>query len=83
MNANTTTWIRRIAAGAALAAAPALIALGTAAASNADSAVTGPGYNYSPAPMGPNNGEYPWHGNLPWDQSSFHHRHAAEQQSMY
>jgi hypothetical protein len=82
MNANTTTWIRRVAAGAALAAAPALIALGTAGASNADSTVTGPGYNYSPAPATAPTSGYPWH-NQPWDKSSFHHRHAAEQQSLY
>jgi hypothetical protein len=80
MNATTTTWIRRVAAGAVLAAAPALIALGTATASNAQSGSTTP--SYSPAPMGPANGQYPWH-NQPWNQSSFHHRHAAEQQSWY
>jgi hypothetical protein len=44
-NTNTvrTNLIRRIAAGAVLAAAPALIALGTATASHADSVVPNPG----------------------------------------
>jgi hypothetical protein len=89
MNTNTNTWIRRVAAGAVLAAAPALIALGTAAASHAESgnstsstSSTSPGYKYSPTQTGPPNGQYPWH-NTTWDQSSFHHRHAAEQQSWY
>jgi hypothetical protein len=40
MNTNTSSWTRRIAAGAVLAAAPALIALGVPAASHAD---TNPG----------------------------------------
>jgi hypothetical protein len=91
MNTNTTTntWIRRVAAGAVLAAAPALIALGTATASHAESGTstgstssTSPGYKYSPTQTGPLNGQYPWH-NTTWDQGSFHHRHAAEQQSRY
>jgi hypothetical protein len=78
--ATNTTWIRRAVAGGVLAAAPALIALGTATASHAESSSTAP--SYAPAPVGPANAQYPWH-SLPWEQSSFHHRHAAEQQSKY
>ena len=84
MTRNTTTWARRLAAGAVLAAAPALIALGTATASHAtagsSSGSTSP--SYAPTPTGPSSGQYPWN-NVPWDQSSFHHRHAAERQSWY
>ncbi|MBV8965261.1 MAG: hypothetical protein JO191_03700 [Mycobacteriaceae bacterium] len=84
MTTNTTTWIRRISAGVVLAAAPALIALGAAPMSTAQ---TGSSSNattpsYTPMPTGPLNGQYPWH-NQPWYNSSFHHRHAAEQQSQY
>ena len=42
MTANTTTWISRVAGGAVLAAAPAFIALDTAAASNAETSSTSP-----------------------------------------
>ena len=74
-------WIRRIAAGAALAAAPALIAVGTAAASQAQTN-SDSGFNYSPAPVATQSGQYPW-ANGPWSQSSLHQRHAAQIQSMY
>jgi hypothetical protein len=80
MAANTTTWIRRVAAGAVLVAAPALIALGTASASHADtgspSIRTSP--SYAPAP-GPLNGQ----NDLSSHQGSWHQRHAAEQQAKY
>jgi hypothetical protein len=84
MNASTPTWIRRVTAGAVLAAAPALIALGTATASYAESSSssnsTSP--SYAPAPAATQTGQYPYQ-NLPWNQSSFHQRHAAEVQSWY
>jgi hypothetical protein len=83
MNTTKNTWIRRVAAGALLAAAPALLALGTAGVSNAKADPANPGYSYSPPAEAPSTSGYPWHGNLPWDESSFHHRHAAEQQAMY
>jgi hypothetical protein len=78
-NTNTKTWIRRVAAGAVLAAAPALIAVGTAAASNAAPTGDSTSPSFSPTPV---QTEYPyWSG--PWYDSSFHHRHAAEVQSQY
>ena len=76
--AATTTWIRRVAAGAVLAAAAVLIALGTAASSHADT--TGPNFN-APGQSSTTN-QYPWN-NGSWDQSSFHHRHQADIQSWY
>ena len=74
MTASTNTWIRRVTAGAVLAAAPALIALGTAAASQAQSSSTS-GFDYSPPVQTTQN--------MPWSQSSFHQRHAAQVQSWY
>ena len=74
MTANTT-WIRRVAAGAVLAAAPALIALGTAATSQAEVSSTSP----SNPPTHTETSQYPY---APWYQS-FHQRHAAEVQSWY
>ena len=74
MNASTPTWIRRVTAGAVLAAAPALIALGTATTSQAQTSSTS-AFDYSP-PVQPTQ-------NLPWSQSSFHQRHAAQVQSKY
>src|ERR1700758_3922515 len=54
MTTNNSTWIRRVAAGAVLVAAPALIALGTASASHAEAgappARTSP--SYAPTPSG-------------------------------
>jgi hypothetical protein len=77
MRANTT-WIRRVAVGAVLVAAPALIALGTASASHADAGNsqvrTSP--SYSPTPSGSLN-------DVPWHKSSWHQLHAAEQQAKY
>jgi hypothetical protein len=75
MTAITPTWIRRVSAGVVLAAAPALIALGTATASHAQTSSTS-GFNYSPAPAATQAGQS-------WNQSSFHQRHAASVQSMY
>jgi hypothetical protein len=81
MTAITSTWICRITAGAALAAAPGLIALGTATASYAQTGSNSTSPSYAPAPS-TQTGQYPWH-NQPWNNSSFHHRHAAGQQSQY
>jgi hypothetical protein len=76
MTTNNSTWIRRVAAGAVLVAAPALIALGTASASHADtgspSIRTSP--SYAPTPSGSLND---------WHQWSWHQRHAGEQQAKY
>lgn len=80
MTASTTTWIRRVTAGAVLAAAPALIALGTATAGQAQSSSTS-GFDYSPPPA-TKTGQYPWN-NQPWSMSSFHQRHSAQLQSWY
>jgi hypothetical protein len=79
MTVIATTWIRRVTAGAVLAAAPALIALGTATASQAQSSSTST-FDYSPAPV--QTTQYPYQ-NMPWNQSSFHQRHAADVQSWY
>jgi hypothetical protein len=79
MTASTTTWIRRVTAGAVLAAAPALIALGTATAGQAQTSSTST-FDYTPAPV--QTTQYPYQ-NLPWYQSSFHQRHAAGVQSWY
>ncbi len=83
MTANTPTWFRRVAAGAVLAAAPALIALGTATASHAQSGSSSHSTppSYAPTAMGPSNGLYPH--SQPWAQSSYHDRHAAQVQSWY
>ena len=73
MTANTTTtWIRRVAAGAALAVAPALIALGTAAASQAETSSTSPSYSPTLHSV-----------QVPWPQSNWHHWHQDEVQSWY
>ncbi len=74
MTANTTTWIRRISAGAVLAAAPALIALGTATASHAESSSVSPSFSPTPHPV-----------QYPYGQAgqSWHERHAGEMQSWY
>jgi hypothetical protein len=72
---NTTTkatWIRRVSFGAVLAAAPALIALGTAASSHADA--TGPNFN---APHQTTTTQYPG------ADGSWHQRHQADIQSWY
>ena len=78
MTANTTTWIRRVATGAVLLAAPALIALGTASATHADTgaSATRTSPSYAPTPRGSLN-------DVPWHHSSWHQQHAAEQQAKY
>jgi hypothetical protein len=64
MNART----RRIAAAAALLAAPALIALGTATASHADTAMTNASSSIShPA--------FPHQSNTPQPGTAIHHHH--------
>jgi hypothetical protein len=67
---NTIT--RRIAATAALLAAPALIALGTAAASHADTAVTTNGPSISAPVQHP---AFPHQSNMPKPGTSVHHHH--------
>jgi len=53
-NTTTTSWIRRVAAGAVLAAAPALIALGTATASHAaETNSTFPSHSPTPVQTAP------------------------------
>jgi hypothetical protein len=69
-------WMRRVTAGVVLAAAPALIALGTAAAGHAAAVwppPTVPVQTTSSHPVS----------NVPWFESSFHERHAAQIQSFY
>jgi hypothetical protein len=69
---NMTTTFRRIAAGAALLAAPALIALGTAAASYADPGVNNNGTIYTtPAP----HPAFPIQTNAPQPGTQVHHSH--------
>ena len=79
MTTNATTWIRRIAAGAFLAAAAALIALGTASSAQAGSSSDSTSPSYAPTPA---QTQYPY-SNAPWYDSSFHHRHQAQVQSNY
>jgi hypothetical protein len=67
---NTIT--RRIAATAALLAAPALIALGTATASHADTAVTTNGPAISAPVQHP---AFPHQSNTPKPGTPEHHRH--------
>lgn len=67
---NTIT--RRIAATAALLAAPALIALGTATMSYADTAVTNNGPSISAPVQHP---AFPHQSNVPKPGTSVHHHH--------
>ncbi|MDT5153185.1 MAG: hypothetical protein QOI01_4918 [Mycobacterium sp.] len=67
-----TTIARRIAATAALLAAPALIALGTAAASQADTAITNNGPSIS-TPV--HHDAFPHQSNTPKPGTPEHHRH--------
>jgi hypothetical protein len=71
---NTIT--RRIAATAALLAAPALIALGTATASHADTAVTTNGPSISAPVQHP---AFPHQTNTPQPGTSVHHHHQNHQ----
>jgi hypothetical protein len=77
MKFDNGAWVRRAAAGLVLATAPALIALGTAASSQAAASdPTPPSFSVSgQAPTPPSN--------VPWYDSSFHHRHAAQVQSFF
>lgn len=68
MNAN----IRRIVAGTALLAAPALIAIGTATASHADTGITNNGPSVS-APA--HHDAFPHQANTPKPGTPEHHRH--------
>ena len=72
-NNTKATWIRRVAAGAVLAAAPALIALGTATSAQADS--TGPNFN-TPTHQSTTS-------QYPWSNGSWHQSHQAQIQSWY
>jgi hypothetical protein len=63
---------RRIAATAALLAAPALIALGTATSSHADTAVTTNGPSISAPVQHP---AFPHQSNVPKPGTSVHHHH--------
>jgi len=78
--ANTTTiesrstrLIRRLAAGAVLAAAPALIALGTATTGHADTAVHNPGPSVS-APSHPAFPNQSTHADEPGSPAHHHHQ---------
>jgi hypothetical protein len=68
MNAIT----RRVAATAALLAAPALIALGTAVASQADTSITNNGPSIS-SPV--HHDAFPHQSNTPQPGTSIHHHH--------
>ena len=68
-----TTLIRRIAAGAVLAAAPALIALGTATAGHADTAAHNPGPSVS-APSHPVFPGQNTHADQPGTPAHHHHQ---------
>ncbi len=73
MNAAFKTAARRIAAGAALIAAPALIAIGTAAASQADTAVPhAASSNIGPSISHP---AFPNQTDTPQPGSAVHHHH--------
>ncbi|MBJ7339319.1 hypothetical protein [Mycolicibacterium sp.] len=67
-----TTIARRIAATAALLAAPALIALGTAGASQADTSITNNGPSVS-SPV--HRDAFPHQSNTPQPGTSVHHHH--------
>lgn len=67
-----TTWIRRLAAGAVLAAAPAIIAMGTATVGHADAEIDNPG----PAMSAPAQHQtFPNQTNIPQPGTSEHHHH--------
>jgi hypothetical protein len=67
------TIARRVAATAALFAAPALIALGTATMSHADSTVTQHGSSISTSPV--HHDAFPHQANTPQPGTSVHHHH--------
>ena len=69
---SSTTWVRRVMAGAVLAAAPALIALGPATAAHADTTVTSPGPSvHAPA----HHPAFPNQTNMPQPGTRTHHHH--------
>jgi hypothetical protein len=69
---NTTSWTRRLATAAMLTAAPALIALGTAAAGHADVSTDNPSVAiHAPAQHTP----FPQQTNTPQPGPSVHHPH--------
>ncbi|WP_029116390.1 hypothetical protein [Mycobacterium sp. URHB0044] len=68
-----STIARRVAATAALFAAPALIALGTATMSHADSTVTQHGTSISTSPV--HHDAFPHQANTPKPGTPEHHRH--------
>ena len=68
-----STITRRIAATAALFAAPALIALGTATMSHADSTVTQHGSSISTSPI--THPAFPHQTHIPVPGTSSHHHH--------
>jgi len=66
------SWIRRLGAGAVLAVAPAVIALGAAATSHADTMVNDPG----PSMSSPTQHQaFPHQTNSPQPGTSTHHHH--------
>jgi len=67
-----TTWIRRLAAGAALAAAPVMIATGAAAAGHADFRIDNPGPSVTSQTTLP---PFPYQTNAPQPGTSTHHHH--------
>lgn len=67
-----TTWVRRLMAGAVLAAAPAFIALGPATQAHADTASTNPGPSmHAPA----HHPAFPNQTNMPQPGTRIHHHH--------
>lgn len=67
-----TTWIRRLAAGTALAAAPAIIALGAAAPGHADYPIEDPGPAMTSQVQLP---PFPYQTNAPQPGTPTHHHH--------
>lgn len=68
----TATWIRRLMAGAVLAAAPALIALGPSNIAHADVTSTSPGPSmHAPTP----HPAFPNQSNMPQPGTRTHHHH--------
>lgn len=71
-NTISPTWIRRLTAGAVLAAAPALIALGPSTVAHADVASTDPGPSMH-APL--HHPAFPKQSNMPQPGTRTHHHH--------
>jgi len=66
------SWIRRLTAGAVLAATPAIIALGTAGVGHADSTINNPGPSMSSPAQ---HQAFPHQTNAPQPGTSIHHHH--------